>query len=85
MPMRMMAHCAIARAVVHCAQVAARRHAAGTAALHRPDFRAAQNRGMLRLLVLASCLLFVLFLYAQFTTARAATPSYIPTLEQFVA
>lgn len=42
---------------------------------------------MLRLLVLASCLLFVLFLYAQFTTARAApaAPPHMPTLEQFAA
>jgi hypothetical protein len=28
---------------------------------------------MMRVLILTSCLLFVLFLYAQFTTARAET------------
>jgi hypothetical protein len=30
---------------------------------------------MMRVLVMASCLLFVLFLYAQFTTARGETPA----------
>jgi hypothetical protein len=62
------------------AQVAVWRHAAGTGGLHRDVFVARDNTGivhcaepadMLRLLITVSFLLFVLFLYAQATTARA--------------
>lgn len=81
MPIRMMAHFAIRTAVMLCARVASRRHAAGTEALHRRVSVARDNGAMMRILVLASCLLFVLFLFAQVRTAHAETyssPSSLP-------
>ncbi len=46
-------------------------------------YNASWGTPMMRLLVLASCLLFVLLLFAQVRTAR--TEPYIPTLEQLAA